>query len=160
VVPLISLSYFLSGSVVVLGTGLRLAKKTSYIALTHVTAAILNVILNYLLVPSYGMMGAAATSMISYLFIAIVIHRLSSRFITVGYEIGRLLRIFVATVATVVLALFLSPSNPLLETILRTMALALFPLVLFFIGFFTKDEKKQIKRAILHPRAVIMEASQ
>jgi len=158
VVPLISISYFLSGSVIVLGTGIRLAKKTSYIAITHVSAAFLNIALNYLLVPPYGMMGAAATSMASYLFIAIVIQRLSSRFLSIKYETGRLLKIALATVLTATVGLLLSPSNPVVEAILRFLALAVFPLVLLASSFFTVDEKIQMKKFILHPWKVIRES--
>ena len=47
-------------------------KKTGVISIIVSTAAILNIILNYILIPIYGGVGAAYTSVVSYVFIFIV----------------------------------------------------------------------------------------
>ena len=55
-------------------------KKTNIIAMGTIGAAIVNIILNYLLIPTYGMFGAAIATSLSYLALFIVhyviVHRL------------------------------------------------------------------------------------
>jgi O-antigen/teichoic acid export membrane protein len=49
-------------------------KKTKIIALNTLVAAIVNIVLNFIFIPKYGMFGAAYTTLISYI-ISLVLHR-------------------------------------------------------------------------------------
>ena len=42
-------------------------KKSVFVAVGTASAAVVNIVLNYLLIPLYGMMGAAVATMISYI---------------------------------------------------------------------------------------------
>lgn len=63
VVPYLAFSIFLSG-VYVFAPGLWIIKKTRVIALINIGAAVLNTILNYLLIPMWGIKGAAIATLI------------------------------------------------------------------------------------------------
>ncbi len=62
---------------------LQMLKKTRYIFLISASSAILNIILNLLLIPTYGIIGAATASMITYI-ISI------SMLLTFFYRFGRI----------------------------------------------------------------------
>jgi len=59
VLPLLAASILLYGASVVIGTALPLAKKTAISALIMVLAAVVNLGLNLILVPHFGIMGSA-----------------------------------------------------------------------------------------------------
>lgn len=62
-------------------------KKNKYIASSTLVAAIVNIILNHILIPNYGMVGAAVATIISYV-ILFFIHHIVAKKITKKYEIG------------------------------------------------------------------------
>ncbi|MBR5420275.1 MAG: polysaccharide biosynthesis protein [Lachnospiraceae bacterium] len=68
VLPFVAGSYLMLMYVVSLSV-VRYEKKTAISAAIVAAAALINVVLNYLLIPRYGGVGAAYTSVVSYLFI-------------------------------------------------------------------------------------------
>ncbi len=67
IITLVAFSFFLEGAVLFLGAGLYINKKTHILLGWGIVTALLNVILNIICVPIYGMMGAASITIISYL---------------------------------------------------------------------------------------------
>lgn len=66
VVPLIAFSYYLWGMGQFYGLGLHIANKMLLNSLISTVAAVTNVIANFILIPRYGMYGAAVSTIISY----------------------------------------------------------------------------------------------
>ncbi len=66
VVILVALSYTIYGVFGILNAGIYITKKTKYVPITTGVAAVLNLALNYLLIPIFGMMGAATATLISF----------------------------------------------------------------------------------------------
>jgi O-antigen/teichoic acid export membrane protein len=89
--------------------GISLKKKTYYFAIFSWAAALLNVGLNVLLIPMWGMIAASWTTMIAYLFLTLAYLTISQRLCPVFYEKKRIL------VAGVLTFLF-TFSAPLLPT--------------------------------------------
>ena len=80
IIPLVALGVFFLGLVQIFDTGLCLQKKT-YINMFCVTlSSILNLGLNFLLVPKYGYIAAAFTTLISYAFLLCLMIIVSRRF--------------------------------------------------------------------------------
>ncbi len=93
VVPFVSLSYVLYGQYYQLAVGLNLRKKTQYLPIIVGAAAGLNLLLNFILIPLWGMMGAAASTLVSYLALAILVYMVSNHFYPMTYEWSRLLKL-------------------------------------------------------------------
>src|SRR5262249_1342810 len=70
--------------------GVLFAKKTVLRMVSIVTAATVNVALNFLLIPKYGMMGAAWATLIGFLVQMVLTLTLSLRVFYVPYRYGRL----------------------------------------------------------------------
>ncbi len=67
IIPYVALSFFLEGAVLFLGAGLHLGKNTRVFLQWAFIAAVLNIGLNILLVPYFGLPGAAIVTIVSYL---------------------------------------------------------------------------------------------
>jgi peptidoglycan biosynthesis protein MviN/MurJ (putative lipid II flippase) len=130
------------------------AKKNQMIPVFFAVSSAVNVGLNFLLIPEYGMWAAAWTTVAGYLILAVTIYFYSRRYYPIPYEWPRLLRLFAAT-ALALTAVFglmqlvgLETSLPLPDLAWRTLAtlpaLAVFPVVLAVTGFFTRGERERL----------------
>lgn len=69
-IPLISLSMFFAMLWHIFGRGISFAKKTIWTSIAGIISAIVNVGLNYIWIPKYGLIGAVYATYISYLVMA------------------------------------------------------------------------------------------
>lgn len=74
------------GSTNVTALGISLAKRTQYFAVVAWLAAFLNVALNFLLVPLWGMLGSSWATAVSFIFLTLAYCRISQRFSPVAYH--------------------------------------------------------------------------
>jgi O-antigen/teichoic acid export membrane protein len=117
-------------------------------------ALVANVALNLVLVPAFGIVGAALALVASYLVVLALMYVFTRRLFPVPYEWGRLLRV-VATVAVLVgVGELLVPTSGAFGLLVRIALVAAYPLVLLAIGFFTPGERRLLAR-LRHPSAVV-----
>jgi O-antigen/teichoic acid export membrane protein len=124
VVPFSAFSGVLYGTYTIVTTGLNLESQTRWVPVTMIAAAVGNVLLNLLLVPILGFMGAALSSLISYLQLTITSGIISQRYYPVPWEYVRATVPLVLGLALAAAAL-LGPDNPLW----RLACLAAYPLL-------------------------------
>jgi O-antigen/teichoic acid export membrane protein len=108
------LGYVFNGAYLNFVIGVYLEKKTKFIPYVTGAGAIVNVSVNFALIPVVGMMGAAYAACISYFVIAAGMYVASQQFYRVRYEWGRVARIAVAAGCTygVYSLLSLPPGEP------------------------------------------------
>lgn len=150
VVPLIALSYILLGCFSILFVGTGLQKKTKYAPVITGIGAVVNLGLNYLLIPSYGMMGAAVATLISYLLLPVGAYFVSNRYYPIKYEWGRVAKIFLAAGLVYAGCLFIRTDLAIVTGLLKAVTLLGYPLLLFAFRFFKPEEiqkSKEILRA-------------
>ena len=99
VVPLVMIGYIFYGIYINLGVGCDLKGKTIYYAITTGTAAALNVILNLILIPKMGMMGAAWATVIAYVVQAAFLFILTRKIYPVAYDWPMMGRLFAVALA-------------------------------------------------------------
>jgi O-antigen/teichoic acid export membrane protein len=117
-------------------------------------ALVANVVLNLLLVPSLGIVGAGLALVASYLVVLGLMYAFTQRLFPVPYEWGRLLRV-VATVAILVgAAELLAPTSGAAGLAIRMVLFAAYPLTLLASGFFTEGERRWLAQ-LRHPSAVV-----
>ena len=139
--------------------GCNVAKKNRMIPVFFLIGSAVNIGLNFLLVPRYGMYAAAWTTVAGFAILAVTVYFYSERWYPIPYEWGRLLKLTLATVLTLAVvwglarALGQDVAMPYDELVLTTLAqvpaLLVFPLVLWATGFFTPGEKDMLAR-LLH----------
>lgn len=79
IVGLLCLAMAAYGSYNIVALGVSLAQKTIHIAWTTVAAAALNIALSFVLIPRFGITGAAVASLVSYCASALFLYRESQR---------------------------------------------------------------------------------
>ncbi|MBN2289155.1 MAG: oligosaccharide flippase family protein [Candidatus Glassbacteria bacterium] len=90
VIPPVMASYILFGAYINFTVGCDLTGRTRYYAWTTGAAAVFNVAANLVLIPAWGMMGAAWATLFSYLIQAVSLYFLVRRIYPVRYEWGKL----------------------------------------------------------------------
>jgi O-antigen/teichoic acid export membrane protein len=149
VIPLIALSYVLYGCYFVLSIGIDLKKKTKYLPFIVGISAIINFALNYILIPHYGMMGAAIATLISYLMLPIASYSVSKRYYPIKYEWSRITKIFFAAVLIYVACSYITNESAIIAGLIKTMTTLLaYPVLLYAFKFFTPKEIQKGKELI------------
>jgi O-antigen/teichoic acid export membrane protein len=126
---------------IVMAIGVGRAKRTGFNWAITGLAAVVNVALNLLLIPPYGMLGAAAATVAAYAVMFAAMTWYAQRVFPTPYQWRRVLTAVAAAVA-LLLAGRLGGGLPV------ALALALaYPLALFALGFFEPEERARLRRA-------------
>ncbi len=148
VVPLIALASLLHGVALLGSVGISLEKKTIYYPFIVGGSALLNLVLNYLWIPTYGMMGAAYATVVSFVFQCVLTPLIALRLYYIPYEYGRLLRIVVISGAIFFLSGRIDNVSLLVVISGKALLLCLYPLLLLFTGFFLDEELLFVRKAV------------
>lgn len=148
IVPLVALSYLLYGVRYMTNTALPTRNKMQYVPIIIIGTALLNLGLNYLLIPSYGMMGAAWATAISYLTLAVVNTAINLHFWYIPYEYGRMAKVALAGVTVYGASHLVDTGNIWLNGGLKLVLLGLYPLILFVYRFYNESEVATLKALI------------
>lgn len=125
--------------------GLNITKRTQYYPVATIAAAASNVGLNFVLIPRYGIHGAAWANAAGYAVQAAIAWRLSLRFYPIPYEFGRLARIAVAALVAYLAGRALPGWPPLAGILARgATVVAVFATLLWVTGFLRRDELRLI----------------
>lgn len=148
VVPLITLSYVLYGMYSQLAIGINLKKKTQYLPFLLWGAAGLNLLLNFLLIPSWGMMGAAASTLASYFVLSVLVYFASQRLYPFKYEWDRLLKLSLFFILCFGASFLIPPTSIWITIGIKLILLLIFPMALFAVRFFTPAELSRGKELV------------
>jgi O-antigen/teichoic acid export membrane protein len=136
--------------VVILGR----TRRTGFNFPAAIAALVTNVILNLLLVPPLGIVGAALALVASYLVVVALMYVFTQRLFPVPYQWGRLARVVLAAAVLVGLGELAMPTSGFAGLLGRAALFALYPLALFFSGFFTPGERVWLAK-LRHPAEVV-----
>ena len=144
VVPLITLSYYLFGVYMLFLSGIQVSKKVYKQPFILGIGAAVNILLNILLIPRMGIMGAAVATVATYLVIALWTYQVAQRSWHVPYNIRTLALVTVSGMAIFGFSLFVS-GRPLIYALpVKVFMVFLYPAVLFACGVFGKNELKAV----------------
>lgn len=147
IVPLVVLGYLAMGLYALPMNALALTLgKTRAVGVITASAAALNIGLNLLLVPHWGILAAAVNTALGYAALAGLVFWRSQRARPFPYEYGRLGKIALAVAAIYALGCLLLRFGPLVNLSGVLLLLALLPLALAALGFWNAAEKEQIAR--------------
>jgi O-antigen/teichoic acid export membrane protein len=118
-----------------------------------IAGTVVNIVLNLILIPSQGFVGAAIALVASYLVVLASIYVLTQRLFPVPYEWGRLALLLGVTAATIAGGELLLPTEGLDGFASRTVLWLALPAILLATGFLSREERAGL-RAMLSPAAV------
>jgi O-antigen/teichoic acid export membrane protein len=140
----VALAYVFQGAYRFMVGGIYVEKKTYYIGMISAISLVANLILNYVLIRPYGGMGAAWATVFSFFLMAGLAYIVSKRVYPVPYSLGSFLISVVIAALMYLGAVRMPVSSVVLSAALKIVILAAFPLALYMIGFFKKNEVKRV----------------
>ena len=145
VIPVLAFSMFFVALKDIVVTGLHITKKTSRISITTAIISGTNLLLNFILIPYLGAMGAAVASLISQALYFGGLFYFSNKAYPIQFEWYKITLMFVLG-AILVFAALLTTNWPLMPRLaVKIAAILLFPLLLYPFNFYEKAELRQIK---------------
>lgn len=92
IVPYILLAYLFSGLYLNLTVASFFQNKIRYLIYSSAIGCISNIVLNFFLIPPYSMIGAAISTMLSYLIMFVALYFFSQKIYRIEYEWGSIIR--------------------------------------------------------------------
>lgn len=149
IIPIILGGYFFNGVFTNFSAGFLIEKKTAYLPIAVGSAAIINVISNIILIPFIGYYGAAYSTLIAYMASAGILYYLSRNIYPIEYEFKRVFLIIgIALSIFFVINTFFNNLSPIINVLIKLIALIIFIILLKITGFFNKEELDTIKKLI------------
>lgn len=140
VVPIIVLGNMMFTLTYHLQVGLILEKQSKYLGMIDFSNAGLVLLWNFLLIPRYGMYGAAFATVLAFLYKMIMTWYFANRVHPISFEWGRMAKLFLVAGGMYAGIQFIDIENLYISVAVKTGLVLLFPLVLVALGFFKPDE--------------------
>ena len=114
ITPFVALSACLVGIYGIISQILALKKKTKIIGTMWIIAAVLNVVLNIILVPIYGIIAAAITTLTAYAFTCVAAIFYSNKYIKVHFDLKFILKSVFASIIMSSIIIYIKPVSVIL----------------------------------------------
>lgn len=124
--------------------GAYIKSYTWFLPISHLLAALLNIGLNWYLLPHYGYLAAAWNTVLTYLAFSTLNFLIFRKKYPIPYEFGRLGVLFGTGILLVVLNNMLSIQHSVLEAIKQLGFAAILPLFLLFGPYLDREEKASL----------------
>jgi len=140
VVPIILLSYVLSGMRLTAQLGMLLTKNTKNIAWITLASAGLNIVLNFTFIPIYGIAAAAANTLIAFTIFYFLTQTFSDKYYKIPYENNKLFQLLLVGIILSSPVYLIQNSIPAFDIPLKILITASFPFILYLFNFYEKSE--------------------
>ena len=147
IIPLLALFFIFRGINYNFSLGTHYVKKTKYNAYIVMSAAIINIILNLLLIPKLKIYGAAIASIISVLYMIILYYNISQKLYFIPFELVKIFKLIFVAIALFAISYFFFDFNIWLRILLKLLLIISFPFILYFLNFYEKIELLRIKQS-------------
>ncbi len=154
VVPWVGLGVALQGVYLLTSIGLNITKRTEYYPIATAIAAGTSIGANLLLIPTFGIIGAAWANVTAYAVLAFVAATFSQRFYPITYETGRLARVIGAGALALTIARLGIPAMRPVPSFLAhgSTVVVVFFAVLVVTRFFIPHEVAEVSRLLQRVR--------
>ncbi len=149
IVPLLVLGMAIQSTSMFISTSLNVSKQTYVYPLATFASVLVSVGGYLLLIPQWGLLGAATGAVLGQLTLVVVLSHFAQRYYAIPYEWARLIKAtLVGAILYGIMTLLSAPS--VIVSILMTIALiAIFPAGLFALKFFKPTELGEIREFIV-----------
>jgi O-antigen/teichoic acid export membrane protein len=148
IVPLITLAHILLSFFYHFHISIVIEKKTKYFAYINVTNGLLNLALNFLLIPPYGVWGAAWATTICYFFRSAACYYYGNKLRKIYLEWRRVGISSVVALAFYFLFGRIDIGGSIVNIAVKSLICCAYPAVLYVVGFFHAEEKDYLHRKI------------
>jgi O-antigen/teichoic acid export membrane protein len=136
------------GAYYIVATGINLSGRTMHIGWTTVVAALLNIVLNVLLIPSLGFVGAALAGLVANVMAVGLIYSQAQRLYRLPYDLPRAGLLAAAGALCLAAATLLHGSGLALDVALRIALVLAFAGALVLLGVVRMRDLQMLRRMI------------
>ncbi|MBL8151205.1 MAG: oligosaccharide flippase family protein [Blastocatellia bacterium] len=140
VVPWLVFGAVLDAVIPTLNVGINIKRKNLTNPLIVIMSALVNVGLNFLLIPHYSMLGAAIATAASYVFMAFLRYYISNYYMPIRYEWRRVLKIVFVSFLLFGLSRYVVIERPIYSFLAKFPFAIALPFTLYLIGFYDSKE--------------------
>jgi len=151
ITPFVALSALIFGIYAIVMNAMILEKKTKIIGIIWILAAIVNFGLNLIFIPLFGILGAAFTTLLSFMIALVGTVHYSKEFLSLSFSMntaGSILRILLASICMIPVLFFLNPHDLLSIGLSIGICAVIFFAVLFLVRGISKEEIEFFKGCI------------
>ena len=146
VIPFVSLGVCLHAFYTFFTVGAFIKKKTWLVNIGYLPAAILNIALNMVLLPRFGYIAAAWTTVFTYFTFVALVYVACRKTISISFEFKRLSYVFLTTIALYIVSSQLFFDNLLIDFSLQSLFILIYAALIYFGNFFTDGEKNVVRQ--------------
>ena len=150
IVPIITLSFIFGGMYYMVVNQLFFLKRSHYIMYSTVMAACINVGMNALLIPKFGMIGAGIATALSYFSSFIFVYYFSNKLFPIPYDYRKIVKTCMLTFSIYAISLFIPMSESLLEFSIKCILMVIYIMGLLCLRIITLNEIYTLKNNILN----------
>jgi O-antigen/teichoic acid export membrane protein len=143
IIPLIVLCYIVYATEDHVSTGIWLSKKTERIASATIFAAVINLCMNFLLIPKFGMYGAVVSTLVTFVCRNAGLYLMANKLFPIPFEWGKLFGILFLCAILYMIGEQLSELNVYIRSIIK-LGLWFSYLPVFLMIFLKKHERDKI----------------
>jgi O-antigen/teichoic acid export membrane protein len=145
IIPLLAMSIFFINLKDFSVYGLHFAKKTRIIGTIVVLSTILSLVFNILLIPLWGITGAAIATLLSQFIYWAACYYFSQKAFFIPYDLRKIAIMFFCGAALSFSSLLVNGMDLLPRMIIKTICLVSFPFILYLFNFYEPVELKSIR---------------
>jgi O-antigen/teichoic acid export membrane protein len=147
VVPVIALAYVFYGLGLYVQLGLYLTDKTRAIGAIGAAAALLNLVLNYVLIRNFGMMGAAWATLGGFVAIAVGSYWYSEKALPLDLGMGRVAGAIAVAVAVYLISRSAAPSSGAIAIGVKAASVLIYPVLVWRLRIVSPGELGVLRSA-------------
>ncbi len=148
VVPILSFMFVFKGIQYIFSLSFQFAKKNSYNVLVVTISAVLNLILNIILVKYFDFIGAAIATIIAFIVMTVLTYYFSQKLFPIKFELLKLAKMISLGIFLFLISLTIVNLNFWLNLLIKVILLGSFPLILYYWNFFEPIEIRTIKNIL------------
>ncbi|MFT5596281.1 MAG: O-antigen/teichoic acid export membrane protein [Flammeovirgaceae bacterium] len=134
-----------------------LTKKTKHHATVTVIGVLLNIALNFILIPRFGIYGAVAATGVSYLVMTILSYSKAQKLVHVDYEIRRIIILLIS--CAIIIAMGISTNEISLFPRLLLKSILILSYLIFIYRFIITDTEREMLRDALNKVSTTIKSS-
>ncbi len=132
IVPLISFAYCHYGLMYLFGRGLIMAKKSKLTGLIYLISAVINIFMNIILIPVWGLTGAAVSTIISFILMGLLSAFYSAKYYNFKYDSKKLIILTLVYFAAVTPAYF-SIADMITGLLIKSVIIIVFTVAAYYV---------------------------
>lgn len=148
IVPLVALSMIFEGVRAIFGEVLMLFKRTKIFGTASIIAGLVNLVLNIALIPYFGIVAAAITTLISYSILGFIMYYISRKYMQFEINLNFIIKSVLASVVMIFIIWALSPSGAVMILLTVGIGAIVYFCVLFVLKGFKREELEFISEII------------